>query len=285
MKPLQRSAFHLQRRIAKSPKAPKARQGFGAARFGRIALGRVLAATLLTAFAAVPLCAKDLTVFAAASLKTALDRAATQWEAQSGETVTLSYAGSSALARQIAAGAPADLVFLANLDWMDWLEGQGLIAPGSRTAPLSNRLVVIAPKDEASPLDLSDLPARLGSDGRLAMALVEAVPAGVYGKSAFTSLGLWPDLAPRVAQTDNARAALALVATGAAPLGVVYATDAGADDAVAVVADVPPESHPPIRYALARVEGGAGAAFLDYLTSAQGLRHFTDAGFLAVPGP
>ncbi len=239
---------------------------------------------LLLSLCAGPALADRITVFAAASLKTAMDRLAALYEDATGGRVTVALAGSSALARQIQQGAPADVFVSANADWMDRLEADGLLVPGSRRDLLGNRLVLVAP-DGAAPLDPADLPAALG-EGRLAMALVEAVPAGIYGRAALESLGLWQALGPRVAQADNVRAALALVATGAAPYGVVYATDAAAEPRVEVVATFPDDSHPPIVYPAALVgEGGAeAAAFLDWLGEGEAGAVFADLGFTPPPG-
>ncbi|MCT4683263.1 MAG: molybdate ABC transporter substrate-binding protein [Roseicyclus sp.] len=204
-----------------------------------------------------------MTVHAAASLRGALDEVATLWEDQPGDTLTLVSAGSSALARQIAAGAPGDVFVSANTAWMDVLEEGGHLRAGSRVELLTNRLVVIAPAGGDAPLDLAALPDRLGS-GRLALALTEAVPAGIYARQALTALGLWEAVAPRVVEADNVRAALALVASGAAPLGIVYATDAIAEPRVAVLAHLPAGSHDPIRYPAAALSQGdaEGAAAL-----------------------
>ncbi|MBF9058803.1 molybdate ABC transporter substrate-binding protein [Rhodobacterales bacterium HKCCSP123] len=199
--------------------------------------------------------AQDLTVHAAASLRGALDEVAALWQAETGGRLTLVYAGSSALARQIAAGAPGDVFISANAAWMDLLEEGGHLAPGGRADLLTNALVVIAPAGEDAPLDLSALPERLGA-GRLALALTEAVPAGIYARQALVTLGLWERVAPRVVEADNVRAALALVASGAAPIGIVYATDAIAEPRVAVLAEVPAEAHDPIVYPAAALAGG-----------------------------
>lgn len=223
----------------------------------------------------------DVTVFAAASLKTALDTALEAFETETGIDTTAAYAGSSTLARQIQLGAPADLFISASTDWMDVLEASGAVAPTNRRNLLGNALVVIAPADIAAPLALSDLPARLG-DGRLAMALVTAVPAGIYGREALEAAGLWDALEPRVAQTDNARAALALVATGAAPFGVVYATDAAADPRVAVVADISPDMHSAIVYPIGLLAGADSAdttRLFSYLVGPDATEHFTAQGF------
>lgn len=214
----------------------------------------------------------DITVFAAASLKTALDEAVRLHE---GEAVTLSYAGSSALARQIGYGAPADLFISANPDWIDWLDAEGLVT--QQTPLLGNRLVLIGPAGaEPGPPE-----ALLPEAERIAMALVDAVPAGIYGKQALASLGLWEQVAPRVVQADNVRAALALVALGEAPLGVVYATDAQAEPRVTVLAEFPEHSHAPIRYPVALLDGhGPGAkAFYDWLQGDEAAQVFETHGF------
>ncbi len=201
--------------------------------------------------------ARPLLVFAAASLGGALQEVAGAFTAATGTEVVISAAGSSALARQIQQGAPADLFVSANRAWMEVLAQEGLLAAGSRVDLLSNRLVLIGADPSAPPVDLSQpgaLAARLNG-GRLAVALVEAVPAGMYAKAALTSTGHWPGVAPSLAQADNVRAALALVAAGAAPLGIVYATDAAAEPRVGVLARFPVNSHPPITYPLARLAG------------------------------
>lgn len=231
--------------------------------------------------------AGEVTVFAAASLTTALSEIEPAFEAATGHELTVALAGSSALARQIQRGAPADVFLSASPEWMDVLERDGLLEPGSRRDLLGNRLVVVAHGAGAPPLErIGDLPARLGA-GRLAMALVEAVPAGIYGKAALEHLGLWAQLAPQVAQSDNVRTALALVAAGAAPLGITYATDARASPAVSVVATFPPDSHPPIVYPvadLANRDTPAEAAFLDWLSGPQARAVFAAQGF-TVFGP
>lgn len=229
-----------------------------------------------------PVWAEDVTVFAAASLKTALDEVAEAYTARTGSKVTLSFAGSSALARQIQRGAPADVFLSANADWMDVLSKDGALAEGSRRDLLGNTLVVVSarpgPVAELSPS--SDLRGWLG-EGRLAMALVASVPAGQYGKAGLETLGLWDSVADRVAQADNVRAALALVSLGAAPLGVVYATDAAAAPGVHVRATFPPESHPPIVYPVAGLLGreAQSAPFLAFLSGPEAQRIFGAHGF------
>jgi len=192
----------------------------------------------------------------------------------------ISYAGSSALAKQIIAGAPADLFISASTSWMDKVEAEGAIAPGTRRDLLGNTLVLVA--GETGDVALTDLPAKLG-DEHLAMALVDSVPAGQYGKAALTSLGLWEALEPHVAQVDNVRAALALVATGEAPFGIVYATDAAAEPKVHIVATFPTDSHPAITYPAALLKEApapaAAQALLDYLGSPEAAAIFAAQGF------
>ncbi len=237
------------------------------------------------ALAACPAAATaDLKVFAAASLQDALRSVAARWEAATGHRAVLVFAGSSALARQIAHGAPADVFIAANAAWMDELEAKGHLLPGSRTELLRNRLVLIGAGADRAPVTLTpdfDLPAHLDG-GRLAMALVDAVPAGIYGKAALAELGLWSAAAPQVAQADNVRAALALVAAGEAPLGIVYATDARAEPKVSVLAMFPKDSHPAIVYPAAAVAGGDEAlatGFLTHLSSPEARAAFRAAGF------
>jgi len=228
--------------------------------------------------------ADEITVFAAASLATALAEIEAEFEAASGHGVTLSLAGSSALARQIQSGAPADIFISASVDWMDRIEAEGLVAPGSRIDLLGNRMVLIAFGTDAPPVEIApgfDLAGLLG-EGRLAMALVDAVPAGIYGKAALESLGIWSAVEPQVAQADNVRAALALVATGEAPYGIVYATDAAAADRVTVIGPFPADTHPPIIYpaaGLANRDAPAVAEFLAYLRGAQARASFERQGF------
>ncbi len=224
----------------------------------------------------------ELLMFAAASLGGALDRVADSWEAQGGDEVTISYAGSSVLARQIIAGAPADIFVSASPDWMQAVADEGLVRE-RRDDLLSNRMVLIAADPEAEAVEIDpdyDLAGALGT-GRLAMALVDAVPAGQYGRAALEHLGLWSSVEPHVAQAENVRAALALVASGAAPLGVVYATDAVEEPRVTVIGLFPEDSHPVIRYPAAVIEGAdpEAEAFLDYLSGADAAAIFESAGF------
>lgn len=228
----------------------------------------------------------DVTVFAAASLKTALDRIAADWTAQTGTPVILSYGGTPALAKQIAEGAPADIFLSASTAWMDDLEVKALIQPATRRDLLGNRLILVAHGDAAPvAIDASlDLPGLLDG-GKLSMALVDAVPAGQYGKEALESLGLWPQVAPSVVQSENVRAALQLVALGEAPLGIVYASDALAEPRVTVIGTFPEESHKPIVYpaALTVTAGDEAAAFLDHLSGPSAMTVFRANGFLPLP--
>lgn len=198
-----------------------------------------------------------LSVFAAASLKESLDEAALAYERETGTPVKVTYAASSALARQIEQGAPADVFLSADLDWMDYLQQRALVDTGSRRNLLGNTLVLIAPVEaKGGPIALKrgvDLRPRLGQ-GRLALALTASVPAGKYARAAFEHFGVWTQLAPRVAETENVRAALMLVARGEAPLGVAYASDARAEPRVRVLATFPANAHPPIVYPVARLK-------------------------------
>lgn len=236
--------------------------------------------TLLLWLCASAVWADRITVFAAASLKGVLDEIAADFTAETGHDVTLTVAGSAVLARQILAGAPADIFVSANTGWMDAIEGE--IVPGTRRDLLGNRLVLIAPApSEAVALEAPALLDRL-REGPLAMALVEAIPAGIYGKAALESLGLWDAVADKVAQTDNVRAALALVSLGEAPLGIVYATDAQAAPTVSIVAHFDAATHPPIRYPVAAItDTPATAAFLAHLDTARPV--FEAHGFEALP--
>jgi molybdate transport system substrate-binding protein len=220
--------------------------------------------------------ADPVRVFAAASLQGPLDQIGQNWP----DGAAISYAGSGTVARQISLGAPADLVILANAAWMDWLSDQGHITAPA-TDLLSNRLVLIGPAGSAPMQDpkAADLLARLGG-GRMAMGQHMSVPAGIYGKAWLDTIGAWDALRPHLAETDNVRAALVLVARGEMPLGLVYASDAVSSPAVDILWAVPPAQHPPIRYPAAALTP-AGAAFLDHLRSQTAV--FVAAGFEAVP--
>ena len=229
--------------------------------------------------------ADGITVFAAASLKNAMDEVAAGFERETGHAAAVSFAGSSALARQIQHGAPADIFISANPGWMDALERDGLVDPASRFDLLASALVLIAHGRDAAPFEIGpglDLAGMLG-EGRLAMTLVDAVPAGIYGKAALRSLGVWEAVAPKVAQADNVRAALALVSSGEAPLGIVYATDAAADDNVTVLGAFPADSHPPIVYpaaAMAASRNPLNPRFLAWLRGPAARTAFERQGFV-----
>jgi molybdate transport system substrate-binding protein len=232
--------------------------------------------------------APRVSVFAAASLADALQEAADLFTDRTGHEVSLSFAGSAALARQITLGAPADLFISADPAWADTLEDAGLVEPGRRHDLLGNRLVLVGTGPDGpppEPLETIDLDAILG-DGRLAIGLVEAVPAGRYGRAALQSVGLWDGVQDRLAQTDNVRAALALVAVGAAPVGLVYATDARAEPRVHVMAHIAPDTHPPILYPLVDIapeDHPAENAFHDFLTGPMAASIFAEHGFDIVP--
>ncbi|WP_240722399.1 molybdate ABC transporter substrate-binding protein [Poseidonocella sp. HB161398] len=253
-------------------------------RFRSAALAAV-AVLLAPALAA----ADQITVFAAASMTNAMAEIEDKFEAETGHELSVSLAGSSALARQIQQGAPADVFISANPGWMDTLEKDGLLAPDTRFDLLENSIVLIAHGSGAAPVAIGpdmDLAALLDG-GRLAMALVDSVPAGIYGKASLESLGLWEGVAASVAQADNVRAALALVATGEAPYGIVYATDAVAEDGVTVTGTFPAGSHPPIVYPAAQIaasDSPAAAEFLDYLRGPEARAAFERQGFVVTGG-
>jgi molybdate transport system substrate-binding protein len=227
------------------------------------------------------------TVFAAASLKTALDAVAEDWQHETGTDPVISYAATSALAKQIEQGAEADVFISADLDWMDYVEERGLIDPKSRFDLLANQLVLITLKNSGLTARIEPgLPlAKLLGGGRLAIANVDAVPAGKYGKAALQSLGLWDAVKDELAQAENVRAALRLVARGEAPLGIVYASDAKADPSVTVLGVFPEAAYPPIVYPAARLKDACGPqteAFLAYLRSPDAARRFEANGFAPI---
>lgn len=230
-------------------------------------------------------------IFAAASLKTALDEITTLWTRETGQPAPrIAYAGSNALARQIEQGAPADLFLSADLDWMEALVAKALIRPETRVNLLANRIAIVAPADSRTALTLqpgADLAGVLAG-GRLAMANVDSVPAGKYAKAAFEKLGLWGSVKDRLAQAENVRAALLLVARGEAPLGVVYTTDAAAEPRVRIVATFPEDSHPPIFYPVAMLKDSAhplAPRFLDFLRGAAARIVFERNGFSLPASP
>ncbi len=233
-----------------------------------------LATCIVMAFAPARAQTPSVTVFAAASLRTALDEIAAQWRKDTGKSVRISYAASGPLAKQIEAGAPADIFVSADIAWMDYLAERKLIEPETRRNLLGNALVLVAPADsKAPPIELNaqtDFNALLGRDGRLVMGDPKSVPAGDYAQNALTSLGLWDKVKSRLAQTESVRAALVFVARGEAPLGIVYRSDAHAERHVKVLGTFPESSHPPIVYPMAITAGSANPdakAFYEYLGS------------------
>jgi len=251
----------------------------------RLALRLLLLALSACLLALAPgrVAARGPLVLAAASLQEAMTDAADVWARQH-EKPVLSFAGSSALARQIEAGAPADLFVSADEEWMDYVARKGLIRAGTRAPFLSNRLVLIAPAGSRATLTIGrgfPLARALGT-GRLAMADPDAVPAGKYGAAALTSLGVWDRVKGKVARAENVRAALALVERGEAPFGIVYATDAAASKKVRVVGTFPPRSHPPIAYPIALLKTSTNRdaeAFRRFLLSREGKAIFARRGF------
>jgi len=227
---------------------------------------------------------RDVVVFAAASLKNALDDIKTQYERDTAKQVTISYAASSTLAKQIEAAAPADIFISADLDWMDYLAERKLIKPGSRFNLLGNSIVLIAPANGTASTTIGpNFPlASLLGNGRLAMADPNSVPAGKYGKAALENLGVWSAVADRIAPAENVRAALLFVSRGECPRGIVYRTDASADPGVRVIATFPGNTHPPIIYPMALVATSTNTdaeAFVMNLRSPSAARLFEKQGF------
>ncbi len=251
-----------------------------------------VAAALSIAFAPQPAAAQDksITVFAAASMKNALDDADAAFTKQTGTKVVASYDASSALMKQIEGGAPADVFVSADLKWMDYGSQKKLINDASRVNLLGNELVLIAPKDSkidnvtlAPGFDL----AKLAGDGRIATGDVKAVPVGIYAQAALDKLGIWSSVEPKTAMTANVRAALTLVARGEAVLGIVYATDAKVDPGVKIVSVFPESSHPPIIYPAAATTGAKPDAtpYLAFLSSAAAKTIFEGYGFTFLVKP
>lgn len=255
-------------------------------RLAALALGAPLLGAAVPAFGQ----GSGPVVFAAASLKNATDEIGAAWAATGKAAPRVSLAASNVLAKQIEQGAPADIFFSADLDWMDHAQGKGLIRPETRVNLLANAIVLVAPRDSTATVALApglSLAAALGS-GRLAMGNVEAVPAGRYGKAALEKLGAWDGVKDRVAQADNVRAALLLVSRGEAALGIVYATDAAAEPNVRVLATFPADSHPPIVYPVALTKDSANpdaGAFLAFLRGPLAKAAFERQGFTVLNRP
>jgi len=250
-------------------------------------MGRMLRALMLLLLAcagpAMAAPARPPLVLAAASLQESMTAAADAWAGKGHPRPVISFAGSSALARQIEAGAAADLFVSADEAWMDALAAKGLIVPASRVTFLGNRLVVVAPAGSRLRIPLRPGPlARVLGAGPLAMADTESVPAGKYGKAALVKLGVWDAVAPHVVRAENVRAALTLVERGAAPLGIVYATDAKASGRVRIAGVFPAGSYPLIAYPVARLTASTnaeGEAFRRFLVSREGRAIFARFGF------
>jgi molybdate transport system substrate-binding protein len=246
----------------------------------------ILASAIISLSSLAPAAAADkpLNVFAAASLKGSLDKVAKLFEDKTGTKVAISFAASSALAKQIEAAAPADLFISADLKWMNYVVEKQAVKKEAVVKLLGNRLVLVAAADSTIALKIGKgfpLAETLGAN-HLAMGEVKSVPAGKYGKEALEYYGVWPAVQAKVAGADNVRAALQLVSRGEAPLGIVYETDAKADKGVKVIDTFPEESHAPIVYPVAPVAASANPAtqeFLSFLMSAEAQAVFKEAGF------
>jgi len=230
-----------------------------------------------------------LLVFAAASLADALEEADAAFTARTGVPVKASFAASSLLAKQIEAGAPADVYLAADREWMDYLDTRGLIRRSSRRDLLGNSLVLIAPEDSTLRLKIApgfDLSGALGG-GRLATGDPDSVPVGEYARAALVKLGAWQRVSDRLVRAENVRAALAYVARGEAPLGIVYLTDAQAEKRVRIVDVFPPDTHPPIVYPLALTAGARGQAerYAEFLAGDVVRQIFVRRGFLPLNAP
>lgn len=250
---------------------------------------RLLVAAVAVLAAGTPArAAGGILVFAAASLTNAIEAVAIHCAAETPDAIRTSFAASSVLAKQIDHGAPAQVYVSANAAWMDYLDDRGLLADGSRRRIAANRLVLVAPAGSPLPADLgvAGAIAAAGSDGRVALGDPDHVPAGVYAKAALRSVRAWETVRARAARTANVRVALALVETGAVPLGIVYATDTRESRRVRVVAEFPADSHPPIVYEAALVAGGdtpAARRGLACLGGAEAGAIFARHGFAAPP--
>jgi molybdate transport system substrate-binding protein len=254
----------------------------------RAALAAALLLALVPAAASPAAAAGPVLVFAAASLRNALDDAVAAFDRETGDTVQVSYAASSALARQIESGAPADLYISADLDWMDYAQKHNLIRPDTRKDLLGNRLVLIAPADSAiNKVDIKPgIPlAKLLGGGRLSLADA-AVPAGRYAEASLEKLGVWSSVADHLARAQDVRGALFFVSRREAPLGIVYATDAAADHGVKVVGVFPGDTHPPIIYPIALTAASRNPEaqhFLKFLEGPSARPFFEKQGFTVLP--
>jgi molybdate transport system substrate-binding protein len=250
----------------------------------RLWISLVVGAALASGLGPAAAQSRDVLVFAAASLKNALDEIAAKWQGETGRKVAISYAASNNLIRQIEQGAPADIFISADLDWMDYGQQKNLIKPETRSNLLGNRIVLIAPKDSTASIKVEpgfDLAAAL-KGGRLAMGSVAAVPAGKYGKAALEKLGAWDGVKGHIAEAESVRAALLLVARGETPLGIVYQTDAASEPGVKIVGTFPEDTHPPIIYPIALTKDSNNALasdFLRYIRSPAARPAFERQGF------
>ena len=261
-------------------------------RLAVLAFGLVIAAVALSrpGFAEQPTAAgqkattKGPVVFAAASMKTALDAVAAAWTAETGKSPPIVYTSSAVLAKQIEQGAPADIFISADLNWMDYLDKAKLILPGTRQNLLGNALVLIEPADASAALTIKpgfDLAGATG-DGKVAVCTIASCPGGIYAKQALDALGIWAKVEPKLAQADNIRNALNLVSRGEAKFGIVYATDAKAEPKVKVVGIFPESTHSPIVYPVAIVDASKNpdaARFVAYLSSQAANKIWTEQGF------
>lgn len=225
---------------------------------------------------------RPVTVFAAASLTEVMQQIGDAYTRSSGQPVVFSFAGTATLARQLVAGARADVFISADEQWMDDLATQDVIDRATRHDLFGSRLVLVAPASSNTVLTIGPkfpLLKSLGASGRLSIADPQAVPAGRYAKAALQSLGIWNDLTGRLAISDNVRTALNFVARGEAAFGIVYETDARAEPRVKVIGVFPAGSHPPVRFPVARVRGSTSSGFLEFLSSVEAQAIATRAGF------
>lgn len=249
--------------------------------------GAVAAFLGLMLLAPAPVRAQETTtVFAAASLTNAFQDIGKLYKERTGKDVAFSFAASSALAKQLEAGAPAAIFASADIKWMDYTDGKDLTLKASRVTPIGNSLVLIAPADKAAPVTIDasfDWLAFLGPDGKIATGLTDSVPIGIYAKTALTNLGQWDKVKDRVAGAESVRAALALVERGEARAGIVYATDAAVAKNVKVVGTFPASSHPPVEYPFAIVKGQdtpETKAFFTFLTGPEAKAIYANYGFV-----
>lgn len=247
-------------------------------------------ALVMTLSAGNAIACEPVSIYAAASTTDAVSDIAGSFQGETGCEVTTVFAGSSTLAKQIEAGAPAAIFLSANESWMDELDGKGLVVSGTRSDLLANDLVLISPRDE--PLDFqftegADFMAAL-EGGRLALANPDGVPAGIYAKQALTKMGLWDAVRKNVVAAEDVRAALVWVARGEARAGIVYRTDARISSDVEIAAAVPADTHDPVNYPVSLIAGhenGTARDFLAYLKGPSGARIFAEYGFTPLEAP